>query len=220
MFDFWNDKPLECPDERYVVKARHTGSVIVIRDMLNAVAKIPPLNAMENAVALDISESVSARYEGREQYRITALVRLGCLIERERQRRATETDSAEPAAPAVATLTDTPAADTRLKTLDEKADAALDVLNVITGKVAPNAAFALRTFSDGRGRFLPVDSPAAEADTEPETPAAWTVTDASGRTICAGTDSNAADLVQKALEGYAPGEYTLHCPGDGEAVSF
>ena len=68
----------------------------------------------------------------------------------------TPTDSDEPAD--ASALTEHPAADTdTLKAANEKLDAALDTLNLIAGATNPDAAFSLRRFSDGSGRFLPTD---------------------------------------------------------------
>ena len=55
---------------------------------------------------------------------------------------------------------DEPAANTALTAVDEKIDAVLDVLNIVTGVTNPDTPFALRHFSDGTGRFLPKDKPA------------------------------------------------------------
>ena len=161
MIDFLNETPLEYPDKKRVVTAPYPGNLPGIRETWNECAKIT-LNDMALATGFDFSETVSMRYPDereREHRRVAVLLALGVLFER--QRRAAETDGGAADASA---LTEHPAAglssDTTLKAVNEKLDAALDTLNLITGKTNPDAAFSMRTFADGSGRFLPVDSPA------------------------------------------------------------
>ena len=48
--------------------------------------------------------------------------------------------------------------ETRLKTLEEKADLTLELLRMVYDKLEPNAAYSLRQFSDGSGGFYPSDT--------------------------------------------------------------
>lgn len=47
----------------------------------------------------------------------------------------------------------------KLAVVEEKLDAVIDLLLLVTGTTNPDAPFSLRQFSDGTGRFLPVDRP-------------------------------------------------------------
>lgn len=165
MINFRDGTPFEKPREYWhvsaarrfhVIHADYTGDVVGIRDIMSECGKIT-LNDMETAVMLDVKRTTEANLCGVEN--AAYLVALGVLIERQRRAADTPTDSDEPAD--ASALTEHPAADTdTLKAANEKLDAVLDVLNVITGATNPDAAFSARQFADGTGRFLPTDKAA------------------------------------------------------------